>query len=327
MSVKIPFIVKTGADGKPSTLTVYIDGKPRVLVSSAPLFDLAFNAIKNGDSDALRRCFEVKKSIVEYGDGKFKLYEDSIYYNGVEIKNKMQERILAVYRLGFDLSPIVKFLDNLMQNPSKAAQEELYLFLEHNNLPITDDGYFLAYKYITNDYKDCHSRTFDYSIGTVAKMPRDKVDPDRHNTCSRGLHFCSRDYIGTGSRGDNRLVCVKINPRDVCAIPSDYNNSKGRCCEYIILEELNWNNNIQDNYRPSTPVITDDVEEEEELEDVDDTESNEDAKGGLTVDDVRNIRKALQNDNLTLTQIGKMYGVHRTTIQRIRDGISHTNVK
>lgn len=323
MAGKIPFILKTGADGKPSSLIVYLDSKPHVIVPSAPLFDMAFNAVKNGDIAALRRSLEVKKSLLEFGEGKFKLFEDSLYYNGLEIKNKMQERILAVYRLGFDLSSIVKFLDNLFQNPSPAAQEELYLFLEHNNLPITDDGHFLAYKYITNDYKDCYSHTFDYSIGATAKMRREDVDPNRNNTCSTGLHFCSREYIEGWGSGDRRLVAVKVNPRDVVSIPWDYNNSKGRCCEYLIFEEIGWKGNIKDNYRPlSTPVVTE-TEKEDETE-VEETE--EVTTGTLTADDVRNIRKALANGNLSLTEIGKMYGVHRTTIQRIRDGISHTNV-
>lgn len=324
MSTKIPFILKTDANGNPASLTVYLDGKPRVMNSSAPLFDAAFKAVKTGDIAALRRSLEVKKSLIEAANGKFKLFEDSLYYNGLEIKNKMQERILAVYRLGFDLSSIVKFLDNLFQNPSPAAQEELYLFLEHNNLPITDDGHFLAYKYITNDYKDCYSRTFDYSIGATVRMPRDKVDPNRHNTCSTGLHFCSREYIGEWSNDARRLVAVKVNPRDVVSIPSDYNNSKGRCCEYLIFEEIGWKGNIKDNYRPlSTPVVSE-SEKEDETE-VEETETV--TTGTLSADDVRNIRKALDNGNLSLTEIGKMFGVHRTTIQRIRDGISHTNIR
>jgi len=31
---------------------------------------------------------------------------------------------------------------------------------------------------------------------------------------------------------------VKINPRDVTAIPRDYNNNKGRCCKYVVTGEL-----------------------------------------------------------------------------------------
>jgi polyhydroxyalkanoate synthesis regulator phasin len=31
---------------------------------------------------------------------------------------------------------------------------------------------------------------------------------------------------------------MKVNPRDVVSIPSDYNNEKGRCCEYAVVDEI-----------------------------------------------------------------------------------------
>jgi hypothetical protein len=33
-------------------------------------------------------------------------------------------------------------------------------------------------------------------------------------------------------------MILKINPRDVVSIPSDYNNSKGRTCRYEVIDEL-----------------------------------------------------------------------------------------
>jgi hypothetical protein len=32
-------------------------------------------------------------------------------------------------------------------------------------------------------------------------------------------------------------MIVKINPADVVAIPTDYNNQKGRCCRYEVVDE------------------------------------------------------------------------------------------
>jgi hypothetical protein len=40
------------------------------------------------------------------------------------------------------------------------------------------------------------------------------------------------------SFGGERIVILKINPRDVVSIPTDYNNSKGRACRYEIIGEL-----------------------------------------------------------------------------------------
>ena len=124
-----------------------------------------------------------------------------------------------------------------MLNPSNRAVEELYGFLEASSLPITDDGCFLAYKSVRQDYMDHHSGTMDNSVGSVVSMERNKVDEDKDHTCSYGLHFAAHEYAaGFGSSG--RMVVLKINPRDVVAIPSDYANQKGRCASYEVIEEV-----------------------------------------------------------------------------------------
>jgi hypothetical protein len=103
-------------------------------------------------------------------------------------------------------------------------------------LPITDDGYFLAYKRVNRNYTDCHSGTFDNHVGKVVEMPREKVNANRNETCSAGLHVCSHSYLSHYS-GD-RIVVVKINPKDVVSVPVDYNNAKMRVCRYEVVSEL-----------------------------------------------------------------------------------------
>jgi hypothetical protein len=45
-------------------------------------------------------------------------------------------------------------------------------------------------------------------------------------------------YPAFGSQRSNRVVIVKINPADVVSIPSDYKNTKGRCCRYEVIAEF-----------------------------------------------------------------------------------------
>jgi hypothetical protein len=125
-----------------------------------------------------------------------------------------------------------------LQNPSKRAVDELYDFLEVGELPITEDGHFLAFKNVKSDYKDIHSGTYDNSVGSTCEMLRNKVDEDKDRTCSYGLHFCSIAYLPhfSDSNGGHTMI-VKINPKDVVAIPSDYNNTKGRTCKYVVVGE------------------------------------------------------------------------------------------
>jgi hypothetical protein len=125
-----------------------------------------------------------------------------------------------------------------MSNPSKRAVEELYGFLEKGNLPLTPDGYFLAYKKVRADFRDCHTGTMDNSVGQTVEMERNAVDDDQNRTCSTGLHFCSKEYLSHFGGHDSRTVILKINPRDVVSIPTDYNNAKGRACRYEVIGEL-----------------------------------------------------------------------------------------
>jgi len=169
--------------------------------------------------------------------------------------------------------PLIAFLKNLYNNPSKVAVQELYLFLEKAELPITSDGHFIAYKVIKNNYFDIHSGKFDNSVGKVCSMPRFEVDDVRTNTCSSGLHFCSRSYLqsfGSNRMNDDRCVLVKINPADVVSIPSDYNNAKGRTCRYEVVGEVtaeNWRVNLTQKDFTTAAVVSDFDETDDETDD------------------------------------------------------------
>lgn len=165
------------------------------------------------------------------------LEDNTVMYKGEQVAGTLGRRIVDLNRKGLPVDYLVKFLENLMQNPSKRAVDELYDFLEVSKLPITDDGHFLAYKSVRQDFTDHHTGKMDNSVGALVEMPRNKVDEDKDRTCSTGLHFAAHEYAeGFGRYG--RMVVLKINPRDVVAIPSDYNNQKGRACRYEILEEV-----------------------------------------------------------------------------------------
>jgi hypothetical protein len=76
----------------------------------------------------------------------------------------------------------------------------------------------------------------DNSPGKIVEMERNAVDDNRDRTCSAGLHFCSQSYLT--HFGGEKIVIVKINPKDVVSIPSDYNDAKGRACRYEVVGEM-----------------------------------------------------------------------------------------
>ena len=222
-----------------SNIVVVINNQPHTISKTHITYQKVLDAIKTNDWATVQDVIEPKKVVINYGKGNVEVQGDKLFWRGAEMHNALTTRMIAMLQEGFPIEPLVLFMENLMSNPSKRAVDELYGFLEKNNLPITPDGHFLAYKKVRENYMDCHSGTFNNSIGMICEMERNQVDDDKDRTCSIGLHFCSQEYLN--HFGGEHTMILKINPRDVVSIPSDYNNSKGRCSRYEVIGELGVN--------------------------------------------------------------------------------------
>ena len=132
------------------------------------------------------------------------------------------------------ISQFKRFMFNCSLNPSNDSVEELYDFVVKNRLKVTPAGTILLYKWVKDDYHDCRTGNFNNTPGLTIKMDRKKVNPNRHETCSNGLHLCSYKY---GKFGD-RLLLVELDPKNSVSIPTDYSQSKMRCCEYTSLMDI-----------------------------------------------------------------------------------------
>jgi len=220
-------------------IVVVIGTNSHTITSSHICYDKIKEAIKTGDWDAVKDLIEPKKVVINYGQGNVEVQGEKLFWKGLEMHNALSRRMIQMLQEDFPVEPLVLFMENLMQNPSKRAVTELYGFLEKNDLPITPDGYFLAYKKVAKNYLDIHSGTMDNSVGKVVEMERNQVDDDQNRTCSTGLHFCSQDYLPLfGRDSGDHIMILKINPADVVSIPNDYNNAKGRACRYEVIGEL-----------------------------------------------------------------------------------------
>lgn len=204
-------------------------------------YEAVQQAIAQGRRNDLPDLANVAKAVESYIKGDIRIEDGVVYYGEQVVHNVVADRIVDLMQAGEEIDPLIVFLENLLDNPAEYAVKEMYLFMECNNIAITPDGHFLAYKAVRRDYLDHHSATLDNSVGKVVEMDRGEVDPVRDRLCSHGLHFCGLSYIRSvpGYRGNgSRLMLVKINPRDVVSIPSDYNNAKGRCCRYEVVAEV-----------------------------------------------------------------------------------------
>ncbi len=283
---KISFIVTNQG-----TINAVTDNKSYTIPRDHQNYDKIKEAIKAQDSDALAALVNVAKKVENFTGNVVEVKDGVVHYKGAAIHNAVTDRILGLMREGFPFEPALKFLEKLLENPSRRAVNELYNFLEHRALPITEDGDFLAYKRVKEDWKDYHSGTFDNSVGKVCEVPRNMVDDDFRNDCSYGLHAGSIEYV-RGFNSGGHIVIVKINPKDAVSVPSDANCTKLRTCRYEVIGEYTgdltaplYTNTGEPAARPSpfdatdSRAVSDDDDEyddEEELYDEDEDEDEDD---------------------------------------------------
>lgn len=223
-------------------VTIVVDSKPHSINKTHISYQKVLDAIKENDEETIREIIDTKDMIEKYSKGHVTIENGIVSWKGKETHNMLTKKIVSMLEEGFPIEPLVNFMENLMQNPSYRAVNELYGFLEVGDLPITPDGHFLAYKRVRGDYLDVYSGSINNSVGQIVEMERNAVNENSQETCSYGLHFCSYEYLKSFS--GERVMVLKINPRDVVSIPVDYNNTKGRCCRYEVVGEVEDENEV-----------------------------------------------------------------------------------
>ena len=229
--MSVPFIWVDG------NLTVVLKNKSYQVLPDHTNYKTIIDALPTATEDELLDMVDIEKAVANFSDGQVSIVNGKVMFEGEEVHGSISKRIIEFMSKGLPFEPLVKFLENLMENPSMQSQQELYDFLEHENLPITEDGCFLAYKAVNSDFKDKWKGTFDNKVGQVCEMRRAKVDDNRGRGCSAGLHAGALNYVaeyGNVDAGDN-IVIVKINPEDVVSVPSDCNCEKLRTCKYEVV--------------------------------------------------------------------------------------------
>lgn len=245
-----------------NSITTVIDNVPYTVDKSSSNYNILIDAYRMGDWEKFANSITPTKVIDVWAGDDLTIKNGEVFFHGTKVGNSIANRIQALISENIPVTVYTAFLENLYDNPSYRAVTEFYEFMENNDLPMTSDGHFLAYRKVRDDYFDCHSKTvpnmladmledlyeLPYQTGrdevevdiyedglTTISMPRNKVNDDSNIHCSNGLHFCGKDYLNQFS-GD-RIMIMKINPRDVVSFPTD-DTSKGRCCRYQLVGEI-----------------------------------------------------------------------------------------
>lgn len=227
-----------------NSVTLVRNGMPVTVLREHPSFDFILEAIKADDWNQVIDALDRKTTVKVITEGEMEERNGSLFVkldndSWWQVPVDLGKHILDFYYKKLPYQPWVAFAKKLQQNPSYRSVQELFRFLNANQFTLSDNGNFIAYKRVKEDFKDIHSGTFDNSVGTTVSMSRNEVDEDSDRTCSNGLHVAAFDYacnhFGSSNNTTDKLLYVEVNPKDVVAVPKDYNNQKMRVCEYTVL--------------------------------------------------------------------------------------------
>ena len=303
-------------------LTIVLDGELYSISSDEPNFNRVYKAAVNDDESFIRNYFESTKLIIL---GTIKVKNGvPVTEDGTEIvsRNELSNFIKLLVKRGMisedaDIEPVKPFLMKILQNKFINCLTELYEFCEAGDFEITKEGNLIAYKRVNSDLTSCHDGTTQHVVGQYTEEK--EFDTDRTRTCSNGLHFCSYSYLNCFS-GDT-VIAVEVDPRDIVAIPDDYNFSKGRCRKYktvAILEEKADEAIRLKKLREYSTIGDADLlraEEEEDEEESDLLSEEEDCPRYLT-GRYKDLYKYLRTDGLSEAQIRKKMGIKKSTYER-----------
>ena len=269
----------------PSSIVITFYGglTKTVRVEDAARFKQVKDLLVEGASDEkLMAACDPTAQIEKHASGLFGIKDGTVWIDGEALPDSLSKRILAFAIEKMPFEPLVKLWANIKLNPNPRARSDLYGFLEKNGHPITSDGCFIAYRVVQNDWMDKYTKTIKNYIGAVITKPRSECNPNPEITCSHGLHAASYGYArnhygsGVGNIDGDRLLDVKVNPKDVVAIPVDYNNEKMRVCEYEVLAENKDGVIVRPMYDPPADTSWDEDDEDDQ-----DDEDDEDMMSGI----------------------------------------------
>lgn len=219
------------------TVTVILDGRTHTVRKSDPKFQDIVDAIMSQAWDDLLSMFVKGVSIEKWlgGDFQYNFDTHSLQYQGEQIPDGLNRRMLAVADEGHSPEPLMRFWEKLQQNPSYRSVNQLWGFMDQQGIPITEDGDILAYKAVRRDYTDCYSGKFSNKPGTENKMPRNKISDDPKVACHEGFHVGALSYAKSFGPDNRRIVICKVNPADVVCVPYDSSQQKMRVCRYVVI--------------------------------------------------------------------------------------------
>lgn len=208
------------------------------------------------DHEAIREAADIRLFIERKSFGRVAIDTDDIVrLDGEPVDYGVAQTLLHYYGRGADCTAIVKYIERVSLNPSEGIANDLYRFLKQGNLPLTPEGKIRAFKGVREDFLSFHRGSEEVEVldgdtiemhvghiphvpGTILRMRREDCNLDRSNSCGKGLHACSVEYLKAFYNRAAAYLIVEIDPADVTAIPDHSKDQKLRCHTLAVICQI-----------------------------------------------------------------------------------------
>ncbi len=256
--MSIPFNIAVDADGNSTATLVLPDG---VLTIKGPDADgtgghpnyRRITTALNNDEDVTP--FLSVTGNVALSDERVTIDGSTVYFNGQAVHNNLTNTIIRYNAEGRDTTNLVKFMERLDANPSKHSRDQLFTWVNAQDLVIDSDGYLIGYKGVNRQTRtgddgesletlvssrsgpgivngEAMTGHLPNDPGNVIELPRRHVTDDPNVPCSSGLHIANYRYAKNWA---SVLLEVKVDPADVVSVPNDSSGEKMRVCKYEVI--------------------------------------------------------------------------------------------
>lgn len=286
-------------------IVIFHNNKPVKVDKTAPEYHRVIAAFDLPESEQEKTIVEIlNKKTGEFSEHGFTINPDNVTYEGERLPTALADKVRSIAQQGLPVKLFVKFWENLQANPSANSVRELYDFLAYKELPITEDGCFIAYKGVNRNGYSCRGNLktkvlqgvvddtgrIENNVGDTIEVLRRDVDDDRDHSCSFGLHVGSLDYAKSFSNG--RVLIVKINPADVVSIPKDCSCQKCRVSKYKIIDSFDTEIKSAVCDEDGNAIIAEDEQENDDFVDRVNRYVIKKEQEGLTMLNVRQIQNS-----------------------------------
>lgn len=236
---------------KSLTVVIVENGKNIVLppvTSSHPQWSKILDALKREDQSELVELMSIKNAVERYTEANVTIEDGNVFFKGRQLHGLDVDRLIEYVRDGIPSLRLLRFLERKQNNPSYRSINEMYKFLEHREMTLTERGTVIGYKGVRSDYYSIMGNTATVmvsgetdssghilnTIGADIRCDRSCVCDDYQQGCSPGLHIGSLAYAkGWGPR----VLLVEFDPADVVCVPDDCECQKLRACAYKVIGE------------------------------------------------------------------------------------------